>query len=639
MYQNYENAVSKVMTYLTSNNYTSSIVYTHIRCYRLLKEYLESKKMSYSRELALQWLDTVTPGLCHSTFKNYRLALSRVNDTLNHHEINNTKSAYEAVQNYQHLDQCYKEVLDEFLSELSKSHRTASLQEHRISASRFLVYLSRCGVKSIIEINHSIIRDYYQYDVHKTQKMKDHYNSLARHFLMYLVAKGLIRASIPLTLDKFILQRLILIHELSPSGRVTFYVAESSDCMSARDFHSKTFILGNTYLKQHRYCATMEKTFRKAWNELFIFLEANGLDYCQETALCWAKYMQNYTVQWKTFRRAVKIFEQFRDTGDIQPEIVYTYQRDKAETLPEWCRDEFKSFIQCKCREGLAASTVQMYRSSCMRFLGYLDQIGITTWDMITPEVIKDFHFSDPHTTPEARNAYAAKCRGFLEHLAIKGYIPSTLQLALSNQSAARLDIPRTLDKNDISVIYEFKSKAQTGIHLRNTAMIMIGLRMGIRASDITKLKLSDVSWDQGTISIQQAKTDKFLKLPIPTEVGNSLFRYIVDGRPETSSDYIFIAHRVPYGKLERGVCTRALKKILSSNPHGFHITRKTFASRMLINNTSPSMIAETLGHSDNSTVMTYLSTDEKSMRQCALSLEGLEVKGGCCHEPNPVSL
>jgi site-specific recombinase XerD len=439
----------------------------------------------------------------------------------------------------------------------------------------------------------------------------------------------MVRASIPLTLDKFIIQRLVLIHELSPDDRDPFHVTELSGGMNPREFHSKTCILGNTYLKIHRYSATMKKIYRKAWNELFVFLEANGLDYCQETALCWAKHMQDYTAQWMTFRRAVKIFEQFRNTGDIQPEIVYTYRRDKAENLPVWCQGEFRSFMQCKCREELAVSTVQMYRSACLRFLRYLDQVGITAWDMITPEVIKNFHLSDTHTTPEARNAYASKCRGFLEYLAVKGYVTSTLQLALSNESASRIDITRTLDENDISAIYEFKSRALTGIQLRNTAMIMIGLRMGIRASDITKLKLSDVSWKQGTISIQQAKTDKFLKLPMPTEVGNSIFRYIVDGRPEASSDYIFITHRVPYGRLEKGVCARVLEKALGNDPHGFHVTRKTFASRMLINNTKPSMIAETLGHSDNSTVMTYLSTDGESMRQCAISLEEIEVKGG----------
>ncbi|MEA4901433.1 tyrosine-type recombinase/integrase [Desulfitobacterium sp.] len=629
MSRNYEEAVSRVMEYLASNNYTSSIVYKHKRCYRLLNEYLESMKLPYSPEQALEWLDSITPGLCHSTSEYYQLALSRINETLNYHEISNTKSAYEAVQYYQHLNPYYKELLDEFLAVLSKSHGLGSLHEHRVSASRFLDYLSKCGLKNISELNHSSIRDFYLNDLHKTQKIKDRYNGLIRHFLSHLANKGMVRVSIPLTLDKFVIQRLVLVHELPPSDRGIFYITAGSDFMGAQEFYSKTLILRNVYIKRHRYSKTMKETFRKAWKELFVFLEANGLNYCQETALSWANHMQHYTVQWRMFRRAVKIFEQFRNTGDIQPEIVYTYRGDKVENLPLWCRGEFRSFILHKSREGVAASTIQMYQASCLRFLGFLDRVRITAWDRITPEIIKDFHVSDPHTTPEARNAYAAKCRGFLEYLAEKGYIPSTLVLALSNESAARVDIIRTLDANDISAIYEFKNHAHTDIQLRNATMIMIGLRMGIRASDITKLKLSDISWKQRTISVQQAKTDKFLKLPMPTEVGNSLYRYIMDGRPETSSDYLFIMHRVPYGKLEKGVCARVLKKVLSKDPHGFHVTRKTFASRMLINNTNPTMIAETLGRSDNSTVMTYLSTDGKSMRQCAISLEGIEVKGG----------
>jgi len=115
----------------------------------------------------------------------------------------------------------------------------------------------------------------------------------------------------------------------------------------------------------------------------------------------------------------------------------------------------------------------------------------------------------------------------------------------------------------------------------------------------------------------------------MPTEIGNCLYRYIMHGRPATSLDYIFISHRVPYGKLSSGVCTYALKQALAKDPHGFHITRKTFASRMLCGCVKPAIIAESLGHSDNSTVMTYLATDGDSMRKCAITLEGIEVTEG----------
>lgn len=285
MYQNYEVAVNKVMDYLASNNYTSSIVYTHKRCYRLLKEYLELRQMSYSRELAQQWLDTVTLGLCSSTLKNYRRALSRIDDALNHHEIQNTKNAYEAAQHYQHLEFWSKELLDEFLSELSKSHGSGSIQQHRIANSRFLEYLSQSGLKDIGELSHYLIKEYYRYDIHKTQKIKDRYNSLNRHFLKYLADKGMIKASIPLTLDKFVLRRLFFIGELPAKEKECFSSTGSSDYIAPWDFYSRTLLLGSTHLQCHRYSKTIISTFRRIWSELFVFLEANELDYYQELAL------------------------------------------------------------------------------------------------------------------------------------------------------------------------------------------------------------------------------------------------------------------------------------------------------------------------------------------------------------------
>lgn len=629
MYQDYDRAVSKVMEYLVRNNYTPSIAYTHKRCFRLFKAYLTEKQVGYSRELAIHWLENVALNLCFSTLKNYRLALSRMNDVLERRKIFNTKKTYEAVQNYQHLNGWSKELLNGFLDEISVKYGTRYIQEIRISVSRFLIYVSTHGADTPSGITHKLIYDYHRDDIHKNQKGKDQYNRAVRSFLRYLAERKLVKNSIPVALDKFVLKRLIFLEELPVDESDFFHGDNPADCITAEEFHSMSVQLSNDCLEKHRYSSTIRKNFREAWDELFVFLEANRLDYFKEIALCWATYMQRYTTQWWAFRRAIRIFEQFRNSGNINPAIVYSYGKDRAEYLPEWCQKEYKDFIVGRQRDGFASSTVQMYRSSCLRFLEYLSKVGITVWASISPEVIKNFHISDPHSTPEARNAYAAKVRVFLEYLAVKGLVPSSLHLALSNEYAPSVNIIKTFNENDLTAIYDFRDHAQSGIQLRSAAVIMLGLRMGIRASDITKLKLSDISWDKATIPVQQKKNDKFIKLPMPTEVGNSLYKYIMHGRPSTDSDYIFINHKVPYGKLNRRACTRALKKALPNNPHGFHITRKTFASRMLVNNIKPATIAEALGHSNNSTVMTYLATDGRAMRKCAISLKGIDVKGG----------
>lgn len=289
--------------------------------------------------------------------------------------------------------------------------------------------------------------------------------------------------------------------------------------------------------------------------------------------------------------------------------------------LPERSRKLLCDFLLKKQKEGNSVSTVNMYRSSCLRFLKFLDKKEIKCCAMISPEIIKEFHISDSHSTAEARNAYSVRIRQFLDYLANLGYVPITLRLALT--------IVEILTDEEIASVYSFRTNAEKPMELRNIAIVLIGLRMGLRASDITGMKLTDISWEERTISVQQQKTDKFLKLPMPVDVGNSLYRYIMKGRPCVASDYVFVSHRVPYGRLSTSCCRSALNKALDKRKNGFHVTRKTFASRMLKSRTNTNTIADSLGHSDNSTVLKYLATDGDTMRQCALSLNGIKVKGG----------
>lgn len=629
MYQNYDRAVSKVIEYLTRNDYTSSIIYTHKRCFRLFKEYIEKKEAGYSNELVVQWLKDNAEKLSITTFKSYRLAFSRLNDVLHNREIVNTKAAYEAVQYYKHMDYWCKELLDDFLTEISVIYQAGYIYGLRVSASRFLTYLTEQGLKEPTKITHRLIFDYYQDDIYRSQKSKNQSNRNVRVFLRYLVGRDLIRDSIVSVLDPLAINRFFFIGDLPADEKDLFLQDKQTDYMTPKDFHSMAVQLDNNCLDKHRYSSTARKVFRKTWKELFVFLEANELEYSSKLALRWATHLRHYTVQWQSFRRAIRIFEQYRNNGDINPAVIYRDRKDRAQDLPEWCRKEYDNFIDEQQRKGFAASTLAMNRSSTLRFLEYLSQAGITRWVQVSPESIKCFHLSDPHSTPEARNAYGAKVRHFLEYLADHNIIPSYLQLALSNECAPRTNIINTLEDEDIAAIYDFVDQVQSGFQLRQCAMIMLGLRMGIRASDITKLKLADISWERNTISVQQDKTAKFIKLPMPTEVGNCLYRYIMQGRPFTSSEYVFINHRVPYSRLGRGACAKALKQALDNNPHGFHITRKTFASRMLCSNIKPTIIAESLGHSDNTTVMTYLATDGDSMRKCAIPLKGIKVKRG----------
>ena len=271
MYPNYDQAVTVVMKYLARNNYTSSIVYTHRRCFRHLKGYLLAKGAEYSHELAIHWLEVAAPNLCISTFKNYRLAISRISNVLKNCRIINTKKAYEAVQYYKYLNKWNIGLLNTFLGEISEKYKAEYIQSLRASVSRFLLYASNHGANEVSEITHKLIFNYYRDDKHKNQKAKNRHNRGIRIFLRYLTSRKLVKTSISLTLDKFVLSRLIFIEELPENEKDLFYRNEKTEYILPEEFYFLSIQLSDDCLNTYRYSLTIRKNYRQVWDELFVF--------------------------------------------------------------------------------------------------------------------------------------------------------------------------------------------------------------------------------------------------------------------------------------------------------------------------------------------------------------------------------
>ena len=165
---------------------------------------------------------------------------------------------------------------------------------------------------------------------------------------------------------------------------------------------------------------------------------------------------------------------------------------------------------------------------------------------------------------------------------------------------------------------------------------MLLGTKMGLRASDIVTISLEDIDWDRQTLRIIQVKTDHEILLPMPTEVGNAIYLYIKEGRAneKTTSRYLFIKERVPFDVLTRAACASALRRTLPGRTvpgSGFHVTRKTFATDRLCNVTGKQGIVDLLGQRDTQSLVHYLQMDETRMRMCPLSLAetGLMMEGG----------
>lgn len=153
---------------------------------------------------------------------------------------------------------------------------------------------------------------------------------------------------------------------------------------------------------------------------------------------------------------------------------------------------------------------------------------------------------------------------------------------------------------------------------------------LGLRISDVINLELSNINFEDNTISIVQYKTNNKLILPLIDKVRYPLLDYLKNVRHNDEKlDYIFITNEKPYKhniKLKNRsyiVGDYLIKAGIDINgrKHGFHSLRHSFSTSLLNENTSLYSISTILGHQDIRTTMLYLNIDTSKLKELALEV------------------
>jgi integrase len=388
------------------------------------------------------------------------------------------------------------------------------------------------------------------------------------------------------------------------------------------------------YLIEEGFSKTVKKAFRYASRTFAKYLENDTLEYSSALARAWLDELEPRVSRNKflSFRRSLALIDDAVENGTVT-HLWFSYD-DTAIKLrtPDCYRQLLDAYIEQRRQDGNKPSTLQMDRIACTRFLLFLQVRDITHVVSITPLVVKDYQVQAQHRTTEGKNAYIRRARGFVRFLAAKRLVSETLEYAFATEKASSVSIVTVLSEKQVNRIRTFAANSYSVSHLRNAAIAMLALRMGLRSIDICNLCVSDISWESRTISIVQQKTGVPLTLPFPVEVGNLLARYIVEGRPSCDDPNVFTTLRHPYTRLHSHNCYKISEVILgkketSADVRGLHAARRTFASNLLAAGNHIPIISSVLGHIGEEAIDEYLATDVQMMCRCAIGLSGIGPK------------
>ncbi len=148
---------------------------------------------------------------------------------------------------------------------------------------------------------------------------------------------------------------------------------------------------------------------------------------------------------------------------------------------------------------------------------------------------------------------------------------------------------------------------------VRDRAILLLLARLGLRAGDVTALKLRDLDWRAGTVQVS-GKNRRQHRLPLPQEVGDAILHYL-EHRPALDNDHVFLTTSAPCKGLSYQavgkIATQAMQRAGVETPvHGSHVLRYSAATQMLRHGVSLSAIGAVLRHASVETTVGYAKVD-----------------------------
>lgn len=259
-------------------------------------------------------------------------------------------------------------------------------------------------------------------------------------------------------------------------------------------------------------------------------------------------------------------------------------------------KDGFENFIQEKkslnCSEDYIYDLTQAYK----QWIKYFPE------DMLCKTISKnhllDFYKkkreSNPNIKARSLKTYAMSLRTIFYFFMENNYMPSfEISLPISPDDGkdpfTDEEISRLVKKPNIN-------RCTFG-QFRDWCISCFLLGSGIRLKTLVNIKIRDLDFNSGFITLKVLKNNKPYNIPMSENLHKILKEYL-EIRKGNEDDFLFCNE---YGeKLERSAVQSAMKRYSKKrgvNKHGVHIYRHTFAKYFVLGGGSESELREVLGH------------------------------------------
>jgi site-specific recombinase XerD len=229
---------------------------------------------------------------------------------------------------------------------------------------------------------------------------------------------------------------------------------------------------------------------------------------------------------------------------------------------------------------------------------------------------------------PRTVELVATSLRSFFRFLRTEGLRADRLEDAVPMMPHRRNGLVRHLDHESLERLI-LSLELSSARDLRDRAIILCVSTLGLRASEVVRLRLEDIDWRAAAVRIRARKTGHGAVLPLTDQVGRAVADYLEHGRPQTTTREVFVLHRLrPGAPISDSIVGRAVGRALDNAgieapTRGANLLRHSLATGLLARGVGLGQIAGLLGHSSLATTRIYAAVDMAALRQVALPWPG----------------
>lgn len=276
-------------------------------------------------------------------------------------------------------------------------------------------------------------------------------------------------------------------------------------------------------------------------------------------------------------------------------------------------RIELQKYIEQLKLQAYSHNTIKTYTNEFIQLLKTLKKYPIYN---LTPDRIRAYFLYCIDTLKLSENLIHSRLN------AVKFYFEQVLGQEKFFVNIPRPKkpsvLPKALSTKDIVKMFE----AVKG-NLKHELLLKLCYGMGLRVSEIVKLKKSDIDLDRMQVLVEQGKGKKDRYVPLPESVVLLMEKYYEKYKPES---FLFQGQNGGHYSVRSAqmIFKNTLSKANINKKIGIHGLRHSYATHLIEQGTDIRFVQDLLGHNSIKTTMIYTNLTDSAKRKIISPLDNL---------------